>query len=372
VVKAFGMEDYESNKFKEENYNFYKVNMKNAKRTSFISPFTEFLGGIGMILVLGYGSYLVLYQRLDLGNFIFFLMMIGSLVQPFKRLSEFNSVAQQAIAAGERIFSVLHTETSVKEARDPMILFPINREISFKKVSFVYNLEEGYILKDINITIGKGEIVAFVGPTGSGKSTLLDLLPRFYDPAEGSIEIDGQDIKKVTLKSLRQQMGIVTQEIILFNDTIRNNIDYGQTGMAEEDIIAAAKAANAHKFIMALPDKYDTIIGERGLRLSGGEKQRMSIARAILKNPPILILDEATSALDSESEKLVQEALTRLMEHRTTLVIAHRLSTITHTDRIVVIDKGRIVEQGRHKELLEKDGMYKRLYDMQFVSHQDM
>jgi subfamily B ATP-binding cassette protein MsbA len=285
---------------------------------------------------------------------------------PIKELSSVNNRIQEATAAGRRVFEILDTEPNIKDGPNPAQLQAFSSAIEFKKVAFHYNAGD-IVLTDINFTIRKGEIVAIVGPSGSGKSTLVDLVPRFYDPTSGIITIDGLDLRDVELKSLRDKIGIVTQETILFNDSVRNNIAYGLENCPPERIIAAAKAANAHNFIQEMPKGYDSVIGERGVKISGGERQRLALARAILKNPPILILDEATSALDTESELLVQEAIEHLMTGRTSIVIAHRLSTIQHADRIVVLDGGCIVEVGKHKELLRNSkGVYKKLYELQF------
>jgi subfamily B ATP-binding cassette protein MsbA len=277
-----------------------------------------------------------------------------------------NNRIQEATAAGKRIFEILDTEPNIKDVSNPIRLRDFTSSVEFISVSFQYNAGD-IVLTDINLKINKGEVVAIVGPSGSGKSTLVDLVPRFYDPTAGSIAIDGVDLRTVELKSLREKIGIVTQETILFNDTVRNNIAYGLDDCPTEKIIAAAKAANAHNFIMEMPQAYESVIGERGVKISGGERQRVALARAILKNPPILILDEATSALDTESEILVQEAIEHLMAGRTSIVIAHRLSTVQHANRIFVIEAGRIVEVGKHDELLlNSNGLYKKLYELQF------
>ena len=302
---------------------------------------------------------------LSSGTFILLLAALLSLIKPFKKLSQTNNTVQQGIAAGGRIFEMLDTKSSIPEKINARKLAEPESTISFKNVSFYYHPEEP-ILQDINLEVKKGEMIALVGPSGVGKSTLLNLLPRFYDPQEGKVEFDGVDIREVKIKSLRHLMGIVTQEIILFNDSIKNNIAYGKLEADFDEIAAAAKAAHADEFIMKFPRQYETMIGDRGMKLSGGEQQRIAIARAILKNPPILILDEATSALDSESECLVQDALDNLMRGKTTFLIAHRLTTVRRADRIVVMFKGRIVGAGRHDELIKTNPLYRRLYDMQF------
>jgi subfamily B ATP-binding cassette protein MsbA len=286
------------------------------------------------------------------------------LYEPIKRLTGVNNTVQQGLAGAERVLSILDTVPEIRDKEGAIELLPIRDEIRIESATFSY--EDEPVLKDVNLTIKAGEMVAFVGMSGGGKSTLVNLIPRFYDLDSGSIKIDGQDIRDVSLASLRRQIGIVTQQTILFNDTIKNNIAYGDIRKTDEDIVNAAKAANAHDFIMKLPNGYDTFIGEQGMKLSGGERQRISIARALLKNAPILILDEATSSLDTEAEKEVQEALDKLMKNRTTLVIAHRLSTIRNADRIMVLIGGRIVEVGTHDSLLEKQGEYFKLYNLQF------
>jgi ATP-binding cassette, subfamily B, bacterial MsbA len=299
-------------------------------------------------------------------EFLGFLFAIFQLMPPIKELSNVNNRIQEATAAGKRVFEILDTEPVIKDAPHPVKLYDFTKAIEIRNVSFHYN-EGDLVLADVNLTIKKGEVVAIVGPSGSGKSTLVDLVPRFYDPTSGSIMIDGTNLREIELKSLRDKIGIVTQETILFNDTVRNNIAYGLEDCPLESIVAAAKAANAHNFIMEMPRGYDSVIGERGVKISGGERQRLALARAILKNPPILILDEATSALDTESEILVQEAIERLMAGRTSIVIAHRLSTVQHADRIAALEAGRIVEIGNHDELLRNSkGLYKKLYELQF------
>jgi subfamily B ATP-binding cassette protein MsbA len=299
-------------------------------------------------------------------EFLGFLFAMFQLMPPIKELTSVNNRIQEATAAGQRVFEILDTEPSIRNAPGAVPLEDFRHAIEFRDVSFRYNGGD-LVLENVSFTIRKGEVVAIVGPSGSGKSTMADLLPRFYDPTSGSITIDGRDLRSVELKSLRDKIGIVTQETILFNDTVRNNIAYGLELCPMEEIVRAAKAANAHAFVSDMPGGYDSRIGERGVKISGGERQRLALARAILKNPPILILDEATSALDTESELLVQQAIENLMAGRTSVVIAHRLSTIQHADRILVIENGRIVETGRHEELLKNGkGLYRKLYEMQF------
>jgi ATP-binding cassette, subfamily B, bacterial MsbA len=364
IVKAFNMEEYEVNKFNRVNSDYYRISMKTIKRSLLLSPITEFLGVIAGVLVFFWGGHAVLAGKLSFGVFGLFLGSLLSLVRPFKKLSQVNALNQQAMAASERIHDVLETEPSVKEPVSPKILSGFKKNIKFNDVCFSYTADT-QILKNINLDIGYGQMLAIVGPSGSGKSTLLDLVPRFYDPQKGQVLIDGVDVREFGLKSLRNQIGIVSQETMLFNDTIKANIAYGKPGASSGEIEAAAKKAHAHDFILNFQQGYDTMIGDRGVRISGGERQRIAIARALLKDAPILILDEATSQLDSTSERIVQEALDQLVSGRTVFVIAHRLSTVRNADRIVVVDKGLIVEEGTHSQLLEKDGLYKRLYQTQ-------
>jgi len=363
IVKAFNMEDYEIARFNHINRDYYKLSMKSIKRMLALGPSTEFLGAIAGIVVFFWGGKEVIAGRISFGVFGLFLGSLLSLIRPFKKLSQVNSLNEQAIAASERIYEVLDTKPTVEEKPNAKELTGFRESIVFDKVWFSYGSQD--ILKDINLTVKKGEIVAIVGPSGVGKTTLVDLIPRFYDPKRGRMLIDGADIKEFTFKSLRQQIAIVTQETILFNDTIRANIAYGKVDAKQEEIAAAARGAHAHDFIIKAPSGYETIIGDRGAKLSGGERQRIAIARALLKNPPILILDEATSQLDTESEHVVQEALEVLMQGRTVFIIAHRLSTVRNAHRIVVFDKGMIVEEGSHEELLRHNGLYKRLYQVQ-------
>jgi ATP-binding cassette, subfamily B, bacterial MsbA len=364
IVKAFNMEEYEVNKFNRVNSDYYRISMKTIKRSLLLSPITEFLGVVAGVLVFFWGGHAVLAGKLSFGVFGLFLGSLLSLVRPFKKLSQVNALNQQAMAASERIHDVLEVEPSVKEPVSPKILNGFKKNIKFSDVCFSYTADT-QILKNINLDIGYGQMLAIVGPSGSGKSTLLDLVPRFYDPQKGQVLIDGVDVREFGLKSLRNQIGIVSQETMLFNDTIKANIAYGKPGASLQEIESAAKKAHAHDFILNFQQGYDTMIGDRGVRISGGERQRIAIARALLKDAPILILDEATSQLDSTSERIVQEALDQLVSGRTVFVIAHRLSTVRNADRIVVIEKGQIVEEGTHSQLLEKDGLYKRLYQTQ-------
>ncbi|MDZ7290929.1 MAG: ABC transporter ATP-binding protein/permease [candidate division KSB1 bacterium] len=372
VVKAFAMEDFEIRKFQRVAKDYFKALLHITRVSKIAGPLTEFLGAMVGIGILWFGGQQVLTgQGLSPGAFMLFLLAIFSVMQPVKELSSVNSRLQEAIAAGDRIFAILDLAPEVVSLPGAQKVERFDHSIRFEHVSFAYDNQEQNapteVLRDISFEVRKGAILAIVGPSGAGKSTLVDLLPRFYDPQQGRILLDGIDLREIEVKSLRSLMGIVTQETILFHDTVRNNIAYGLQEISEEKLVQAAKAANAHRFITEeLPRGYDTVIGERGTKLSGGQRQRLAIARALLKNPPILILDEATSALDSESEMLVQQAIERLMINRTSFVIAHRLSTILHANQIIVIDKGRIVQRGTHDELLAQKGIYQKLYKMQF------
>lgn len=366
LVKAFGMEAFEIEKFKDSTDGYYKAFMKQQKAGSLGPPMTEFLGTAGALIVLWYGGKQVLGGGfISPNSFLVFLYSMLSIIRPAKTVTQANAKIQEGIAAAKRIFSILDCQPDIIDSKDALDIYTIKDSIEFVNVGFSYDSRE-YVLKDINFTARKGQVVAIVGPSGAGKSTLVDLIPRFYDPTEGSVLIDGIDIRKIKIQSLRKLMGIVTQETILFNDTVRNNIAYGLKDIPFEKIVEAAKAANAHDFIQMLPNGYDTIVGDRGCRLSGGEKQRIAIARAILKDPKILIFDEATSSLDTESERVVQSAIQRLMENRTCFVIAHRLTTIAGADIILVIDDGRIVEKGTHSELISTGKLYSRLHHLQF------
>lgn len=364
IVKAFGREDYENDRFANNNEKLFKLTLKSVAINAISSPFMEFLGGIGIAAIIFYGGNQVINGRSTPGTFFSFLAALLMLYEPIKRLTNVNNIIQQGIAGAERVFSIIDADPDIKDKQGALTLPDIARCIELKDVSFRY--EETPVLKNVNLTIKAGEVIAFVGMSGGGKTTLVNLIPRFYDVTAGQILIDGFDLRDVTIASLRRQMAMVTQQTILFNDTVRSNIAYGDLEKGEADIIRAARAANAHDFIVGLPQGYDTVIGEQGTKLSGGEKQRLSIARALLKDAPILILDEATSSLDTEAEMEVQEALDNLMQGRTTLVIAHRLSTVRHADRIVVLVGGEIVEEGGHEALLEKKGEYHKLYTRQF------
>ncbi|HAP67955.1 MAG TPA: lipid A export permease/ATP-binding protein MsbA [Nitrospinae bacterium] len=366
IVKAFGMEEYENIRFMNENRKLYDITMKETKRFEMLSPMMELFGAVGTGVVIWYGGYQVISGATTPGTFFSFMTALIMLYDPIKKISTMNSVVQQSIAAAERVFEMLDTKIDITDNDGAIDIREFKDKIGFNDVWFQYNSNNGMVLKGINLTIIKGEVVALVGSSGAGKSTLVDMIPRFHDVTKGSINIDSYDIRDITLNSLRRQIGIVTQETILFNDTVKNNISYGRVDAGMAEIQKAAESAYAHDFIMEMPSGYDTVIGERGVKLSGGQRQRLSIARAILKNPAILILDEATSSLDTESEKMVQQALENLMKDRTTFVIAHRLSTVLNAGRIVVIDDGRIAETGRHDELLALGGIYKKLYAMQF------
>ncbi len=364
IVQGFGMENYEKERFARQNQSLYKTMMLSISRMIIVSPVTEFVSVICIGVVLWTGGKLVVAEQMSPGAFIAFLIALLSLLRPFKRLSRVYGITQHALAAAERIFEILDTPNEIVEKENAKTLSPIKRDIDFQNVSFGYG--EKPVFTGVNLKVKAGEIIAIVGPSGGGKTSLVNLMPRFYDPIAGRILIDGIDLRDVTVKSLRAQIGIVTQETVLFNDTVSSNISYGRSKTNQKDIEEAARIANAHDFISKLPSKYQTMIGDRGVRLSGGERQRLSIARAVLKNPPLLILDEATSALDSESEVLVQDAIHNLMRGRTVLVIAHRFSTIKDANRILVMNEGRVAEAGTHQELMKNDGVYKRLYELQF------
>ena len=366
VVKAFAMEDYEVDRFSNETSNYYNLIFRRARLRSLAPPITETMGVfIGVALLWVGGTEVLNAQGLTSEDFIRFILIMFSGLQPIRSLSNVFAEIQVGAASAERVFVILDNPPTIVDEFDAVIIDTFEDKIQINDVSFEYESDDT-VLKNISFDIEKGSAVALVGSSGSGKSTLADLIPRFYDVNQGAIEIDGQDIRHVTLNSLRRLMGIVTQETILFNDTIRANIAYGQKNIDDKQVIAAATAANASEFIEELPEGLNTVIGEKGVKLSGGQKQRLAIARAIMKNPPILILDEATSALDTESERLVQEALGTLMTDRTVLVIAHRLSTVTNADNIIVLEKGQIKEMGTHDELIKKNGLYSNLYTVQF------
>jgi subfamily B ATP-binding cassette protein MsbA len=363
IVKAFCQEGREKERFSKENKALFRTLMKRYRIRSLSSPLMETLGGVGAAAAIYVGGYRVLHGEMTTGAFFSFIAALGMLYEPIKRLNKLNLLVQEGMAAAERIFQVLDEKPEIKEIPGARVLAPISREIELRGVSFGYGKE--LVLSDVNLRISRGEVVALVGESGGGKTTLAHLIPRFFDPTKGVVMVDGNDVREVTLASLRGQIALVTQHTVLFNDTVLNNIAYGRPQASMEEIRAAAVAANVHGFIETLPEGYQTVIGEAGTKLSGGERQRLCIARALLRDAPILILDEATSSLDSESEKEVQKALEVLMRGRTVLVIAHRLSTVRNAHRIVVIKGGRIVEEGDHQSLLELGGEYARLYRIQ-------
>jgi ATP-binding cassette, subfamily B, bacterial MsbA len=365
IVKAFGMEPYEKRRFHEKTFSLFQLEMKAVIARSLSSPIMEFLAGLGIAFIIWYGGYRVISGESTAGTFFSFMAAVLMLYDPVKKLSNLNNSIQEGLAAADRAFDIIERKSDIQEIDNPVDIPFHPHSVSFENVGFSY--DETPVLKHINLTVNAGEILALVGMSGGGKTTLVNLIPRFYDITHGVIRVDETDIRNASLKSLREQIAIVTQEPILFNDTISNNIAYGNPLAPFQDIVAAAKAAFAYDFIERLPMQFDTSIGELGSRLSGGEKQRLCIARALLKNAPILILDEATSSLDSESEMLVQKALENLMKGRTTFVIAHRLSTIGYASRIIVIVNGEIIERGSHEDLMAKQGEYCKLYEMQFV-----
>jgi len=366
VVKAFGMEKYESKRFKDANDDLYKNHMRSIMIDSYSYPVIEIIGAAAGATIVAYGGYLIINDQITAGDFTSFVISFFMLNEPVKKLNGFNLKLQEGFAAVQRIFNILDVKDDIVISPDATKLTSFDHEINLNIQAFHYPDQDEPAVKDFQLTLQKGEAVALVGSSGAGKTTISNLIPRFYDITRGEVYIDGHDLRDLDIASLRKLIAIVTQDTILFNDTIASNITYGQPDCSKERMYAAAQAANAHKFILEQSDSYETVIGEKGARLSGGQRQRLSIARALVKDAPILILDEATSALDSESEIEVQQAIEHLMENRTTIVIAHRLSTIRNADRICVMENGQIVEQGTHNELLSKEGRYQQLYEMQF------
>lgn len=369
IVKAFGMEAWEFAKFKRAAQRLFRANLRSVAATSLSSPLMDIFGAIAIALLLLLGRQQIVHGWMTTGDFFVFIVAVFRLYDPVRKFALFYNNFQQAIGASSEIFKFMDVQDEVREKPGAPALPPFSKRISIEDVSFCYESEgvQREVLRNINLDVKAGEILALVGSSGAGKSTLVSLIPRFFDVTSGRIAIDGQNVRDVSVASIRSQIGVVTQETVLFNDTLRNNIAYGQPGIPQKQVEAAARAALAHDFIMELPNGYETVIGEKGVRLSGGERQRIAIARALLKNAPILILDEATSALDSESEALVQSALGNLMAGRTVVVIAHRLSTVRRADRIVVLDNGKIADIGTHEELMQKLGTYRRLYELQFI-----
>jgi len=369
IIKAFNAVEFVKKRFNEENAYYSNIGRRMARRQQLGSPVSEFLGVIMVAVILLYGGNLVINgdQNFTAGTFIAYIAIFSQVMRPAKALTDSFTNIHSGIAAGERVLDLIDQKPGIVDAPDAKNIDSFDNEIRLEDISFEY--DERAVLIDVNMNIPKGSTIALVGPSGGGKSTLMDLIPRFMDPSKGRLLIDGKNIRDLKVDSLRNLMGVVNQDLVLFNDTIANNIAFGIDNASEESIVAAAKIANAHEFIMEAESGYQTNIGDRGIKLSGGQKQRLCIARAVLKNPPILLLDEATSALDTESEKLVQDALNNLMKSRTSLVIAHRLSTIQQADKIFVLEKGRIVEEGTHSELLEKSGLYRKLIEMQQFYH---
>ena len=371
LVKSFGGEAYEEGRFREGSGRYARGMVRVTRIAALAQPITETVGTAIAVAILWFGARAVFAGTLDGANLIAFLILVMRMLQPLKQLSQVPTVAQQSLAAAERIFEVIDSPTEASLDRGKITTATFERALEFERVSFAYADEP--VLVDVSLVAPKGQVIALVGASGAGKSTLVDLIPRFYEPTAGRILLDGVDTREIALPALRSLIGIVSQDTVLFNDTVRSNLAYGAAGKyTDTQIEAAARAANAHRFIAELPDGYDTILGERGTRLSGGQRQRLSIARALLVDPPILILDEATSALDTESERLVQEAIDRLLEGRTVFVIAHRLSTIAHADQILVMERGRVVEHGTHGALLARRGHYHRLHALQFADAREM
>ncbi len=368
IVKAFTMEKFEIDRFHEATRRHLRWNLKAQKIQALTSPVMELISALCAVALLSYAHHRTAAGTLTIGQFLSFLFALAAMYAPLKKLNRVNLSLNTALSAAERVFRMLDIENEVTDRPGAVELKGVGSGIRYEHVSFAY--DDQPVLRDVDIAIAPGEIAAIVGGSGAGKSTFVNLPPRFYDVSGGRVTIDGKDVRDVTLRSLRGLMGFVTQEVVLFNDTVRNNIAYGRADVDEARVIAAASAANAHEFIMAMPNGYDTIIGESGVLVSGGQRQRIAIARALFKDPPILVLDEATSALDTESERLVQQALDSLMRGRTTLVIAHRLSTIRNADKILVLDQGEVAEVGTHEELLARRGVYRKLYDLQFLEEE--
>lgn len=367
VVKAFTAEAYETRRFQGETAKFFRLILGRARLRLAAAPLTEIIGVfVAVVLIIIGGRKVLIDQSMTSEDFLRFILVLFSALAPIRLLSNVNMEIQSGMASAERVFRTLDSKSDISDSLNAYHLGSFKKSIEFNKVSFTYNDDENTVLTNISFKINKGEVVALVGESGAGKSTIADLVPRFYDVTDGAVLINGHDLRDVSIKSLRTLMGIVTQETILFNDTIRANIAYGLPDISDDEVVSAAKTANALDFILEQPNGFDTMIGDKGVRLSGGQRQRIAIARAVLSNPPILILDEATSSLDTRSEKLVQEALERLMNDRTVLVIAHRLSTIQKADKIIVLDRGQIAESGTHKELLDKSGLYNKLHEYQF------
>ncbi len=366
IVKAFSRQDYEMKRFKDINYGYYKFNMKALKRLAALSPLTEFIGTIGIVFVLWIVGNEVITGRVSFGMFGAFIAYLMSTIKPLKTLSKVHANNQKALAASSRIYEILEEVPQIREKDSPDDISKVDQGIEFENVWFRYSREDDFVLKDINLKINKGDIVALVGSSGAGKTTMVNLIPRFYDPQKGRVLIDQKDVRDLKIDSLRKLTSIVSQQTVLFHSTIKDNIAYGKEGATDGEIIEAAKRAHAYEFIKEFPLKFDSVVGDRGVKLSGGQMQRVSIARAILKDAPVLILDEATSQLDSVSEKFIKEALSILMQGKTTFVIAHRLSTVEKADLIIVLDRGRIIETGTHKSLISGDTAYKKLYGLQF------
>jgi len=366
VVQAFGMEDYEIGRFNKCNQDYYETVQRTIVINELSSPLLEFLGAFGIAGIIYYGGSMVMRGETTVGAFFSFLTALFMLYAPISRLSRVNNKIQHAMAAARRVFDLMDTPPSIMDKPGGVDVPPLKKGVEFRNVGFSYDQDRN-ALTGINLYVKKGELIALVGPSGAGKTTLVNIIPRFLDVTQGAFLIDGVDTRDMTIKSLRAQIGIVTQDVFLFHDTVRNNIAYGKNDASMELVTASAKAAYAHEFIMEMQDGYDTVIGERGAKLSGGQRQRISIARAIMKDPAIMILDEATSALDSESEKMVQKALANLLAGRTTFVIAHRLSTVINADRIIVMNKGVIAQVGSHEELMAAGGLYRRLFESQFA-----